>query len=194
MVLKKQRSSLVSVGWRWSAYLAESFQLQKVRLALCRNGNFASLCSAMAALPPYVHGTAYSVTKRNSADLQWTFHCVISSPPLSSLYSQTSRSTTFCVPSQLGTYYEVQIYTFLDTIHPFLYVMQRLLLSVPNCQVMCSRTISPFLPDISHGTSSRWSAHLAFFNSTRKNTSHLCRLSQWGSSVQLELVTLATQS
>ena len=96
MVLKKQRGSLVSVGWRWSAYLAESFQLQKVRLALCRNSNFTSLCSAMAALPPYVHGTAYSVTKRNSADLQWTFHCVISSPPLSSLYSQTSRSTTLC--------------------------------------------------------------------------------------------------
>ena len=194
MVLKKQRGSLVSVGWRWSAYLAESFQLQKVRLALCRNSNFASLCSAMAALPPYVHGTTYSVTKSNSADLQWTFHCVISSPPLSSLYSQTSRSTTFCVPSQVGTCYETQIYTYLDTIHPFLYVMQRLLLSVPNCQVMCSRTISPFLPDISHSTSSRWSAHLAFFNSTRKNTSHLCRLSQWRSSVQLQLVTLATQS
>ena len=99
-----------------------------------------------------------------------------------------------CVPSQLGTYYEVQIYTSLDTIHPFLYVMQRLLLSVPNCQVMCSRTISPFLPDISHGTSSRWSAHLALFNSNRKNTSRLSRLSQRGSSVQLQLVTLATQS
>lgn len=194
MVLKKQRGSLVSVGWRWSAYLAESFQLQKVRLALCRNGNFASLCSAMAALPPYVHGTAYSITKSNSADLQWTFHCVVSSVSLSSLYSRTSRSTTFCVLSQLGTYYEVQIYTFLDTIHPFLYVMQRLLLSVPNCQVMCSRTISPFLPDISHGTSSRWSAHLALFNSNRKNTSHLYRLSQWGSSLQLQLVTLATES
>jgi len=169
MVLKKQCGSLVSVGWRWSAYLAESFQLQKVRLALCHNSNFSSLCSARAAVLPSVHGTAYSVTKSNSADLQWTFHCVGSSVSLSSLYSQTSRSTTFCVPSQLGTYYEVQNYTFLDTNHPFLYVMQRLLLSVPNCQVMCSRTISPFLPDISHGTSSRWSPHLAFFNSTRKN-------------------------
>ena len=189
MVLKKRRGALVSVGWRWSAYLAESFQLQKVRLALCRNSNFASLCSAMAALPPYVHGTAYSVTKSNSADLQWTFHRVVSSASLSSLYSRTSHSTAFCVPAQVGTHYEAQIYTFVGTIHPFLYVMQRLLLSVPNCQVMCSRTFSLFLSDISHSTSSRWSAHLAFFNSTRKNISHLCRLSQWGSSVQLQLVT-----
>lgn len=108
--------------------------------------------------------------------------------------SHGPRSTAFCVPSQVGTRYEVQIYTFLDTIHPYLYVMQRLLLSVPNCQVMCSRTISPFLPDISHGTSSRWSAHLALFNSNRKNTSRLSRLSQRGSSVQLQLVTLATPS
>ena len=157
---------------------------QQLRFLMLSNGSSASLCS---------RDCIFSYKEQ----LRWPSMDLPLCHQLSALIFLVLTDLTFhhflcSFPTWHN--YEVQIYTSLDTIHPFLYVMQRLLLSVPNCQVMCSRTISPFLPDISHGTSSRWSAHLAFFNSTRKNTSHLCRLSQWGSSVQLQLVTLATQS